>query len=123
LLDENTRKIFKAKVFAHLALCDGGVPHTSPVWVDVTDDDRILFNTAEGRVKARLLAEGTMVALSATNPDNPYEMAFVRGRVTGRRHENADADIDALAKKYLDEDTYPFRQEGEVRVTVLVEPE
>lgn len=30
--------------------------------------------------------------------------------------EGADQHIDAMAKKYLGEDTYPFRQPGEERV-------
>ena len=29
----------------------------------------------------------------------------------------------ALAKKYLDEDSYPFRQEGEERVRFVLRPE
>jgi len=28
-----------------------------------------------------------------------------------------------LAKRYLDEDVYPFRQPGEVRVLIRIEPE
>jgi hypothetical protein len=31
--------------------------------------------------------------------------------------------IDELAKKYLDEDTYGFRQPGEVRLTIKIAPE
>ena len=31
--------------------------------------------------------------------------------------------IDRLAKKYLDVDTYPFRREGEIRVTVRIRPD
>lgn len=124
MLNDAVRRIFRSKVFAHLALVTSdGAPHVSPVWVDVSDDDEIWFNTAEGRVKAKVLQEGTPVALSATNLDNPYEFAMVRGRVKERRHDTADADIDALAKKYLDADSYPFRQEGEQRVTIVVEPE
>jgi hypothetical protein len=43
--------------------------------------------------------------------------------VAERRLETADADIDHLAKKYLDEDSYPMRVEGEQRVTIVVEVE
>ena len=35
----------------------------------------------------------------------------------------ADADIDYLAQKYLDKETYPFRQPGEERVTIVIAPE
>jgi hypothetical protein len=37
--------------------------------------------------------------------------------------QEADAHIDALAKKYLGQDRYPFRQPGEVRVLVKIRPE
>jgi hypothetical protein len=37
--------------------------------------------------------------------------------------EGADDDIDALAKRYLDADSYPFRQPGEERVIVKIQPE
>ncbi|RME48895.1 MAG: PPOX class F420-dependent oxidoreductase, partial [Caldilineae bacterium] len=30
--------------------------------------------------------------------------------------------IDRLAKKYTGQDTYPFRRQGEVRVTYKIEP-
>jgi hypothetical protein len=35
----------------------------------------------------------------------------------------ADAHIDALAKKYLDKDRYPFRAAGEVRVIYKIRPD
>ena len=47
----------------------------------------------------------------------------MRGTVVERTIDGADAVIDALAKKYLDADSYPFRREGEVRVTIRVEAE
>jgi len=37
--------------------------------------------------------------------------------------QGADAHIDALAKKYLGKDKYPFRRAGEVRVTYKIRPE
>jgi len=40
--------------------------------------------------------------------------------VTDMTTDGADAHIDALAKKYLGVDSYPMRQEGEVRITVRV---
>ena len=44
-------------------------------------------------------------------------------RRPGRRGQGGDEHIDALAKKYLGLDTYPNRQEGEVRVIYRIEPE
>ena len=41
----------------------------------------------------------------------------------GATTEGADDLIDQLAKKYLDADSYPFRQPDEVRVTFKILPE
>lgn len=122
-LSEKAREILRSKTFAHVAVVDEqGRPHVTPIWVDV-DGDRVVVNTADGRVKDRLMPLGAHVAVSATNVDNPYEYVQVRGRVAERRHEGADAVIDGLAGKYLGVTEYPFRRPGEVRVTILVDVE
>jgi len=83
----------------------------------------VRFNTARGRVKDRNLQRNPRIALSILDPENPYRYLQVRGRVVEMTEQGADAHIDALAKKYLDQDRYPFRRPGEVRVTVKVLPE
>ena len=124
MLNDQARSILSDKAIAHVAVVDDeGLPHVSPVWVDVDDAGNVLINTAEGRVKDRLLQPGTPVAISATRPGDDYESILVRGTVAERTTDGADAGIDALAKKYLDADSYPFRREGEQRVTFLLEPE
>lgn len=121
VLSEKARKILASKTFAHLALVDeAGRPHATPVWVDLDAQGKVFVNTAEGRVKARLLQPGTPFALSAVDPENPYEYVQVKGRVAARRTDGADHDIDALARKYLGTETYPFRQADETRVTVYL---
>lgn len=122
LLSEEARALLNSKVFAFVALNDGGRPHVTPVWVEESDG-RVLINAAEGRVKSRVLQVGVPVAISAVDPENPYRYIQVRGRVIRRTHEGADQDIDRLAHKYLGVDTYPYRTEGEQRVTFVIEPE
>lgn len=122
MLGDTARTVLSEPVIAHLAVVADGKPHVTPVWVGV-DGDRILVNTALGRKKDAALAVGAPVALSATATGDDYQMVMVQGRVVERRTDGADADIDALAKKYLGADSYPFRREGEVRVTVVIEPE
>jgi len=113
-------RILRGKAFAHVALCDEqGTPHVSPVWVDVDDDDRIVFNTAEGRVKARLLQMGSRVAISVCDAENPYHYVLVRGTVVERTHEGADDMIDALCRKYHDGRAWSEKP-GEQRVTIRV---
>ena len=99
-------------------LRDDGSPHQTVVWVD-TDDSDVVFNTAEGRAKPRHLRANPYVALTVVDPANGYHWVGVSGRAE-LHHEGADAHIDALAKKYLNADSYPFRKEGEVRVTVSI---
>ena len=122
-LPQKAVEIIEKKSFAQLAtIMPDGTPQVSPVWVD-HDEDEILINTAEGRVKARNMRREPDVALSIPDPDDPYAAVLVRGRVAEMEHEDADEHIDQLAQKYLGEDTYPFRQPGEVRVKVRIAPE
>ncbi len=122
-LPNSVRKMFQEPNFAHMAtLMADGSPQVSPVWVDV-DGDRILVNTAEGRAKPRNVRRDARVALSIVDQTNPYTNAAVRGRVVKITHDGADDHIDKLAKKYLGQDKYPFRQPGERRVIFVIEPE
>jgi PPOX class probable F420-dependent enzyme len=114
--------LFKKKAFANLAtLMPDGQPQVTPVWVDF-DGHHVVINTAQGRQKDKNLKRDGRVALSIMDPDNPYRYLEVRGRVTERTLSGADPHIDAMAKKYLDKDTYPFRKPDEVRVIYKVEP-
>jgi PPOX class probable F420-dependent enzyme len=83
----------------------------------------VLINTAEGRQKDKNLQRDPRVAFSMLDPDNPYKYLEVRGRVAERSHNGADQHIDAMAKKYLGKEKYPFRRPNEVRVIYRIEPE
>ena len=54
---------------------------------------------------------------------NPYEYVSVTGRLTEDTHDGADEHINALSKKYIDQDEYPFRSEGEQRIKFTLRPE
>jgi PPOX class probable F420-dependent enzyme len=116
------KDLTEKKAFANLAtLMPDGSPQVTPVWFDVANG-RVRVNTAKGRVKARNMQDGSHVALAILDPDNPYRYMQIRGRVVRTTEQGADAHIDALAKKYLGKDKYPFRQAGEVRVMYEIEP-
>jgi len=123
-IPESARELLEKPNFAHLAtLMEDGSPQVTPVWVDVEGDD-VLINTARGRVKDRNLRRDARVALSVADVDNPYMPLAIRGRVTEMIDgSEADEHINALAKKYLGEDEYPFRQPGEERIKVRIAPE
>ena len=99
-------------------LPDGSV-HSTVVWVDVLDG-KVALNTAVGRQWPTNLENDPRITVVVYDQGNPYEYVEVRGRATGRT-EGADEHIDRLAKKYLDADTYPFRQQGEQRITYVVD--
>ena len=117
------RDLFEQKkAFANLAtLMPNGSPQVTPVWFD-RKDGHFRINTAKGRVKARNMREGSHVAFAIMDPDNAYRYVQVRGTVSRVTEDGADAHIDALAKKYLGQDKYPFRQPGEVRVIYEITP-
>jgi PPOX class probable F420-dependent enzyme len=73
-------------------------------------------------VKDRNLQRDSRVALTVTDPANPYRYLGIQGRVVKMTEEGADAHIDKMAKKYLNQDKYPFRRPDETRVLVTIEP-
>jgi PPOX class probable F420-dependent enzyme len=121
VIPETHLDLFKKKAFANLVtLMPGGQPQVTPVWVDY-DGHYVVINTAEGRQKDKNLQRDRRVALSILDPDNPYRYLEVRGHVAERTRNGADQHIDAMAKKYLEKDKYPFRQPNEVRVLYRIE--
>jgi PPOX class probable F420-dependent enzyme len=109
------------KAFAQLAtLMPDGSPQVTPVWLDLADGF-VRVNSARGRQKDYNMRREPRVALCLMDPDNPYRYLEIRGRVVEVTEQGADAHIDLLAKKYLGADSYPFRQNGEVRVIYKIE--
>jgi PPOX class probable F420-dependent enzyme len=122
-IPDKFKDLLQKKAFASLAtLMPDGSPQVTPVWFDV-DGGHIRVNSAKGRVKDRNMRRAPRVALAILDPDNPYRHVAVRGRVVDVTEQGADAHIDALAKKYIGKDRYPWRQSGEVRVTYKIRPE
>ncbi len=122
-IPDKYKDLFEKKAFASLATVGAdGTPPVTPVWVDY-DGTHVRFNTAKGRVKQRNLDRNPKVALAIQDPENSYRYLQVRGRVAERTEAGAEAHINALAKKYLGQDRYPYRQPGEVRVMYKIVPE
>jgi PPOX class probable F420-dependent enzyme len=122
-IPEQYKDLFEKKAFAHLAtLMPDGRPQVTPVWFDL-DGASVRINSAKGRVKDKNMRRNNQVALSIADPDNPYRHLAIQGEVVEITEQGADAHIDALAKKYLGKDKYPFRQPGEVRVIYKIRPD
>ena len=123
LSDPSIKSFFEGKNFAFVATSmKDGTPQITPTWIDV-EDDRILVNTAMGRVKQKNLARDPRGAISITDNSNPYHMVTVRGEVVEQvTGEEAEAHIDKLAKKYLDQEKYPRRAPDEKRILLKIRP-
>jgi PPOX class probable F420-dependent enzyme len=123
VVPESHIDILEKKGFAHVAtIGPHGEPHSSPVWYG-WDGHELSFSQTTRRQKYRNLQKNRLIALSITDPDDPYRYVEIRG-VVDRIDEDPDyAFIDSMAKKYLDQDVYPWHQPGDHRVIVRVRPE
>jgi PPOX class probable F420-dependent enzyme len=109
--------------FAHfVTLMPDGSPQVTPVWCDL-QGNTVIINSAKGRLKDKNVRMDPRVALSVADPANPYRYIQIRGRVAEITEQGADDHINRMAKKYLGQDVYPFRQPGEERVIYRIEPE
>lgn len=116
-------KLLEGKNFAFVAtLMNDGSPQITPTWVDL-EQNTILVNTAEGRLKHKNVSRDPRVAVSVFDHNNPYNMVSIRGRVIEQTRNGADEHVDKLAKKYFGVDKYPFRSPSETRVILKIKPE
>jgi PPOX class probable F420-dependent enzyme len=122
-LSEKARKLFENPNYLFVATINpDGSPQVTPVWTAL-ENGHITFNTAVGRVKERNMRRDPRVGLSITAKDNPMDKVDVAGRVVDFiEGDEAYAQIDDLAEKYIGQRPYPWLQEGEKRVKIVIEP-
>ena len=122
-IPDKYKDLFTKRAFAHLAtLMKDGSPQVTPVWCDC-NGSQIWINSAKGRLKDKNMRRDKRVVLSIQDPDNAYRYLAVQGVVEEITENGADEHIDALAKKYLGKDRYPYRAAGEVRVIYKIRTE
>ena len=118
------RELFEEPNFCYVAtLREDGTIHGVVVWQHLEEDGRIALNSSEGRAWPANVRRDPRVTITVHDQQNQYEYVEIRGRIVEDTHEGAKEHIDALAKKYMDKDEYPFLQPGEQRIKFLVEPE
>ena len=96
-----------------------GAPTSIPVWVGL-EGDNILVGTGSGSLKARNTRRDPRVAVSVTDPQDPYKAASIRGRVVEQRPDEDNAIMDQIAIKYTSK-SFPLR--GAERIVLIIEPE
>ncbi|MGK2958086.1 MAG: PPOX class F420-dependent oxidoreductase [Acidimicrobiales bacterium] len=115
--------ILKQVTVAHVAtIGPDGEPQNNPVWFEY-DGETISFSQTTGRQKYRNLKRSPKLALSIVDPSNPYRYIEVRGTVVGIDDDPDLAFINRQAKRYLNEDVYPWHQPTDHRVVVRVKPD
>jgi PPOX class probable F420-dependent enzyme len=116
--------LLRGKNFAHVAVIrPDGSPHVTVMWVDASDDGRVLLNSAVGRVKDRYLRRDPRVSVTVHQEGDAYTWLRVDGSVekfvTG---DEAEGHIDALNRRYKDGDAWDYTP-GQVRVMYRVRPD
>ncbi|MBT5201192.1 MAG: PPOX class F420-dependent oxidoreductase [Thaumarchaeota archaeon] len=122
-MDEKAIKLFSAKnlVFIATVMRDGS-PQVSPVWANY-EDEHILVNTAEGRIKHKNVLRDPRVAVSVVSKDNPLDMTTIRGTVSELIPDYDYSHADKLTKQYMNKEHYPFKRDDEKRVVLKIKPD
>ena len=121
-IPENYSDMLDKPALWHIATSGpNGEMQSSPVWLGHADG-YLLFSLTTTRQKYRNLEANPSVALSATDPENPYRYLEVRGTVVRVDQDPDKTFINSMAKKYMGEDEYPYHQPDDQRVVMVVEP-
>jgi PPOX class probable F420-dependent enzyme len=99
---------------------DGSILSTI-VWISA-EDGTVAVNSARGRRWPTNLQRDPRVTALVYEAGNPYNYVEIRGRAEAST-AGADDHINALTKKYIGQDEYPFRQPGEQRIKFVIQPE
>ena len=108
----------KAYLYLATTMPDGS-PQVTPTWFNA-DDEFILINTNEGRVKDRNMKARPRIALVIQDPKSPYRYLQIRGEIASHTTQGADEHINQLSLKY---DGKPWSyQEGQKRIIYMIRP-
>lgn len=56
-----------------------GAPHVAPVWIDIDDDGRIIFNTGAKTQKGRAIRRDRRVCLCVDDDEPPFSFVVIEG--------------------------------------------
>jgi PPOX class probable F420-dependent enzyme len=115
-ISDKAKALFDSKALGMLGIVsEDGSAQVTPVWI-TRDGDTPIFNTVTGRSKEQIMRRDPRVTLTIVDPGDPYSYVELRGRVEFEEGPVANDTIDLLAKKYIDQDRYPWAQPADVRV-------
>jgi PPOX class probable F420-dependent enzyme len=122
LNDSEVRKLLSEPNHAVVSTfnADGSILSTV-VWISA-EDGTVAVNSAKGRLWPTNLERDPRITALVYEAGNPYNYVEIRGRASATT-DGADEHINALTKKYINQDEYPFRQPGEQRIKFVIEPD
>jgi PPOX class probable F420-dependent enzyme len=122
LIDDKVIKLFSEKNLVFIAtIMKDGSPQLSPVWANY-EDEFILVNTAEGRIKHKNILRDPRVAVSVVSNDNPLDMTTIRGIVVEIISDSEYCHADKLTEQYMGCKHYPFKRDNEKRIILKIKP-
>jgi len=121
IIPDSHHDILKGNNFAQVAMVmpDGSLANNTVAFV--WDGEYVRFSTVKSRQKYKNLVKDQRVALCISDPANPWRYLEIRGKVE-IKDDTDRAFINSIAKKYMNQDTYPFDKPGDERVTFTVKP-
>ena len=122
-MDDKVVRLFSEKNLVYIAtIMNDGSPQVSPVWANC-EDEHILINTAEGRIKHKNVLRDPRVAVSVTSISNPLDMTTIRGTVVELIPDSEYKHADKLTRQYMGREHYPFKRDDEKRVVLKIKPD
>jgi PPOX class probable F420-dependent enzyme len=122
-IPDGYRDLLETTALAHVAtIGPDGEPQNNPVWFD-WDGEQVKFSQTKTRQKYKNVGREPRLALSIVDPENPYRYLEVRGEVVRVEEDPNNDFINAMAKKYLGLDEYPYHQPGDERIVLYIQPE
>ena len=122
MIDDKVIKLFSEKNLVFIAtIMKDGSPQLSPVWANY-EDEFILVNTAEGRIKHKNILRDPRVAVSVVSNDNPLDMTTIRGTVVEIISDSEYYHADKLTEQYMGCKHYPFKRDNEKRIILKIKP-
>ncbi|HSC01863.1 MAG TPA: PPOX class F420-dependent oxidoreductase [Solirubrobacteraceae bacterium] len=122
LTDSEVRKLLSEPNHAVVSTLnpDGTILNTV-AWISA-ENGSVAVNSARGRRWPTNLERDPRITVLVYEQGNPYNYVEIRGRANATT-KGADEHINALSKKYIDQDEYPFRQPGEERIKFVIQPD
>ena len=100
-------------------LMPDGSPQMTETWVD-TDGKHVVINTVQGFQKVRNVERDPRVAVSVSDPSDPFRYYSVRGRVVNVTTEGGAEHIEALAQRYTGGPDPWYGGRDQVRVILTI---